>query len=125
MSGVHVDSGYEYKYGAMANALYDIDLGWLVTPYVGAGVGVESVGIDGGAITYPDAFIRLDHPQLSFAYQVIAGVAAPLFLPGLSLTAEYRFMSTVGDRKSAGSISPAGSSVRRRHGSAATTTRRR
>ena len=99
VSGSSHAGGHEYKYGAMANAFYDFNYGWPVTPYVGAGVGWQVVGIDNGAITGPGYYIQLSHPQSAFAYQAIAGVAWKLPVRGLSLTAEYRFLDAIGTRQ--------------------------
>jgi outer membrane protein OmpA-like peptidoglycan-associated protein len=82
--------GDTYTYGVMANALYDIDpgVGW-VYPYIGAGVGMQWMALSGG----------FGHAQSNgnFAAQAIAGAAFPVGVPGLSLTADVRYMSTFGD----------------------------
>ena len=73
-------------YGAFVNGLFDFDVGSsIVYPYAGVGLGFEhtqeSRGISGGA----------DSP----AGQAILGVSFPIAsVPGLSGTAEYRFMTT-------------------------------
>jgi outer membrane protein OmpA-like peptidoglycan-associated protein len=72
----------EQKFGGMANLLYDFDVALPVYPYLGAGAG----------------YMHTDRPfnetsNGSFAYQAIAGVALAIAgVPGLSVTAEYRFM---------------------------------
>jgi outer membrane protein OmpA-like peptidoglycan-associated protein len=82
--------GDVYTYGVMANALYDIDagLGWMY-PYVGAGAGMQWMALSGG----------FGHAQSSgnFAAQGIIGAAFPVGVPGLSVTADARYMSTFGD----------------------------
>lgn len=82
-------SGTAYTYGVMANALYDIDagLGWIY-PYVGAGVGMQWMALSGSG----------SHAQSSpnFAAQGIVGAAFPVGVPGLSVTADVRYMSTFG-----------------------------
>ena len=84
-------------YGPMVNVLYDMNVGWPVFPYVGAGVGYQWHQFahrvdDGGGYT-------IGGTAGSFAYQIIAGVAYPLpWMPGLSATAEYRFMQLVESR---------------------------
>lgn len=86
-AGVGLTTG---TYGVMANALYDIDagLGWMY-PYVGAGVGYQWMTIKGNGA----------HAQSNgnFAAQGIVGAAFPTGVPGLSLTADVRYMSTFGD----------------------------
>ncbi|MDA8050710.1 MAG: OmpA family protein [Rhodospirillales bacterium] len=96
-------SGKEQKYGLMVNALYDFyNLGLPIVPYLGAGVGYQwadwqNVTISGGGIPSP---IHVNSTQGSFAYQGIAGVALPIAaMPGLALTAEYRFMGLADARK--------------------------
>jgi outer membrane protein OmpA-like peptidoglycan-associated protein len=84
--------GRENKYGPMVNVLYDIPVGLPVFPYIGAGVGYQYVqskytsGVGLGSVAFSDT-------KGSFAYDVIAGLSYPLpMVPGLSITAEYRFM---------------------------------
>jgi OOP family OmpA-OmpF porin len=94
--GGTLQSGYEQKYGAMVNLLYDFNLGWPITPYIGVGVGEQTVEWRNGAVTAPDTFIRLQHPDVDMAYQAILGAAFDLPIPGLALTAEYRFLGQPG-----------------------------
>ncbi len=93
LPGAVTSGGIEQKYGAMVNLLYDFNLGWPVTPYIGVGVGEQTNDIRNGSISVPDTFIRLQHPDINFAYQIIAGMSYNLPIPGLALTAEYRFFS--------------------------------
>jgi len=92
-------SGKENKYGVMVNALYDFDLGG-VMPYVGAGVGYQQEAVSG--ITYTTstgATTGGSGSKGSFAYQGIVGAALPFStVPGLALTADYRFMGLTGTR---------------------------
>jgi outer membrane protein OmpA-like peptidoglycan-associated protein len=98
--------GYQQSYGVMVNGFYDFDLAnfgmrpSVIQPYLGVGVGyvwtewrnLRTVSLPTGAsLTSSDTDGR-------FAYQAILGVAAPLTwagVPGLSLTAEYRFLGTM------------------------------
>ncbi|MCA3390522.1 MAG: OmpA family protein [Roseomonas sp.] len=91
-------TGTVTSYGAMANILYDINLGGMLgglTPYVGVGAGYiwhdyDSVGISqaGSSDTYSGT-------EGAFGGQAIVGLSLPISaVPGLSLTAEYRFMAT-------------------------------
>ena len=88
--------GSEQKFGPMVNVLYDFNgLSPMFVPYVGLGAGyqwvnesfrVGTAGHEAGT-------------EGSFAYQAILGAALPISsVPGLSLTAEYRFMGLAGDR---------------------------
>ena len=100
--------GDEMKYGAMFNVLYDIDpavfgMGPIpVVPYVGLGAGyqwsqLKNVRFNGNGL--PRTLIRTNDGDGNFAYQAIAGAAFPIgAVPGLSLTAEYRFMGILDDR---------------------------
>jgi outer membrane protein OmpA-like peptidoglycan-associated protein len=99
--------GRQTQFGVMGNALYDVDVGldWM-SPYIGVGAGYQAAswshvagtagGIDEGAD--PTA-IGIDQTLGGFAYQIIAGVAFPIdSVPGLSLTAEYRYLNFAGNR---------------------------
>lgn len=94
--GAAFSGGDEQKYGAMGNVLYDIDLGWPVTPYVGVGIGEQTTDWRNGSASGPGYFIRLQHPDVNVAYQVIVGAAVRLPVRGLALTAEYRFVGIEG-----------------------------
>ena len=105
--------GSETTYGVMVNALYDFDIAnWTggksyVFPYLGVGAGyawttynsVRSYGTN-----FP-FFYKSNDTDGNFAYQVIAGLAYPLdAVPGLSLTAEYRFFGVLDGDKFNGAI---------------------
>jgi outer membrane protein OmpA-like peptidoglycan-associated protein len=99
--------GSSRKYGAMVNALYDFDLTpygvSFLSPYLGVGVGYAHEDLTSLAAISPGASVRARSGTGSdqFAYQGIAGVSYPLYsvIPGLSLTAEYRFYATPQDAK--------------------------
>jgi hypothetical protein len=84
-------SGSEQKFGPMVNVLYDFTtLSPMVVPYIGAGVGYQWADISGGGIGKTEG---------AFAYQAILGAAFPIApVPGLAVTAEYRFMGLAGHR---------------------------
>lgn len=94
--------GDEQKAGVMFNVLYDfVGLMPVVQPYVGLGVGYQAVmehGLRaniGGVGTVGAASNKRD----SIAYQAILGIALPIeSVPGLAVTAEYRFMGLAIDR---------------------------
>lgn len=110
-----VDGGHgsldHHTYGMMANVLYDINGVPYVTPYVGAGVGLEMVSTRGfklqanGDNSQGYSFSG-DNPH--FGAQAIAGVAVPTGVPGLDVTAEYRFLAVVGKDKLKGTYYDAG-----------------
>ena len=96
--------GQEQKPEAFLNAIYDIDagLGWM-SPYVGVGAGYawsiwKPVNIYGStATTYNNNYINSN--QGSFAAQGILGASFPVpSVPGLAVTADYRFTALTGDR---------------------------
>lgn len=87
--------GHEQKFGPMVNAYYDFD--GLVpgfTPYLGAGVGYQWVNDKVSALGF-----TANQTKGSVALQGMAGVAMPIAaVPGLAVTAEYRFMAMPWDR---------------------------
>jgi OmpA-OmpF porin, OOP family len=110
--------GDERKYGGMVNVLYDFDpnvlgLGFFpaaISPYIGVGAGyvwaqnqnVRFSGNPGPVAGFPNGYrelVRTNQGQGAFAYQAIAGAAFPIAaVPGLAITAEYRFLGMYGDR---------------------------
>ena len=85
------------QYGAMANGLYDIDLGLPVTPYVGVGVGYVFQQLNSGYLAIPGAgTANFKNGGLgSFAVQGIVG-AAYNFTPALAATVDVRGLDTIG-----------------------------
>ena len=81
--------GNDQKFGGMANVLYDFnDISPSFIPYLGAGIGYQAV-----------RWSVVSQTKGSFAYQGIAGAAFPIAaVPGLAVTAEYRFMGLAGNR---------------------------
>jgi OOP family OmpA-OmpF porin len=106
-------SGTLQTYGVLANALFDMDIRvpWLY-PYVGAGAGYAWTHLRNFRVTPsapPLGVVSSNATQGSFAYQAIAGLAFPIpNVPGLSLTAEYRFFGVVGGRSYAATMTPPG-----------------
>jgi opacity protein-like surface antigen len=102
--------GHLSTWSAMANVIYDLPVRRYfgpLRPYVGAGVGYGWLDFNGAGgkgfgtfhlplnniFTGPD-IVRFGSGG-AFAYQAIAGVAYPLRrMPGVRLTAEYRFFGT-------------------------------
>jgi outer membrane protein OmpA-like peptidoglycan-associated protein len=103
--------GQEQKYGAMANVLYDfVGLIPSVTPYVGVGAGYQWAQERGTHFSTGGLTVATGtQSKGSFAYQAILGAAMPITsIPGLALTAEYRFMGMSGDRNYSASVTPGG-----------------
>jgi outer membrane protein OmpA-like peptidoglycan-associated protein len=97
--------GDQQEYGPMANVLYDfylprfgVNVPWLM-PYLGVGAGYQFINNEGVHSTNPATAteFKSDGTSGNFAYQGIVGVAFPLEqVPGLALTAEYRFLGVLG-----------------------------
>lgn len=104
-------SGHINRYGVMANALFDMDIGnRYIFPYLGLGAGYMWTHLDtsftqpGGPFSFSS-----NSTQGRFAWQAILGSAFPIpGMPGLSLTAEYRFMDITGGAKFSGTETVAG-----------------
>jgi outer membrane protein OmpA-like peptidoglycan-associated protein len=91
--------GQLWNVGAMANAYVDLSTGqgsW-IQPYLGIGIGYVHNELREFRIGGNGQRLAVDSSDGTFAYQAIAGASFPIAaLPGLSATAEYRFMSTIG-----------------------------
>lgn len=75
---------------AMVNGWYGFDLGG-ITPFVGGGVGVASLAVDGDFDQFPDSSI--DDSAVTWAAQIGAGVSLAL-TEDISLTGRYRYLTT-------------------------------
>jgi hypothetical protein len=94
--------GWQQNYGVMTNALFDLDIGlpWLF-PYMGGGIGYQWTRWRGIRATDTAGFdvINASGTSGNFAYQAIGGLSFPIpHVPGLSVTAEYRFMGVLGQQ---------------------------
>lgn len=84
-------------YGAMFNVLYDINAGLPIFPYVGAGGGYQYVKLNS---SLNSGGVTVNGTKGSPAFDLIGGVAYPIAsVPGLSLTAEYRYMQITSNRR--------------------------
>jgi opacity protein-like surface antigen len=89
--------GLESKFGGFVNLMYDFRLGLPIVPYLGLGIGGQEIEHDSFNISTPGFVfpepVRGHQVVGDFAYQGIAGLSYPIgWVPGLSLTAEYRFL---------------------------------
>ncbi|WP_431284010.1 OmpA family protein [Humitalea sp. 24SJ18S-53] len=93
----NVSTGWRATTAAMVNVLYDFPVAWPIIPYVGAGVGYAwtsqvnalSISTTGNQFNYRGV-------NGEFAYQGIIGAAYPIAsVPGLAITAEYRYLATL------------------------------
>jgi OOP family OmpA-OmpF porin len=100
--------GQEQKYGAMFNVLYDfVGMVPFIQPYVGVGAGWQWVQERNLYSAAPGSVARAGTATKSSpAYQAILGAAYPIpSVPGLALTADYRFMGLFGpDRAYGGTV---------------------
>jgi outer membrane protein OmpA-like peptidoglycan-associated protein len=119
--------GVNRQVGLMVNALYDIPTGWRVAgvginPYLGGGIGVGWLQGSGIRAGYPNggSFTIDNGSGWNFAYQAIGGIAFGLgqFVPGLSLTAEYRYYATLDADYNATNRNTSNSGISRISGSA-------
>ncbi len=98
-------------WGVMANALYDMDVGfpWMY-PYVGVGAGYQWTKLNpltSAQVGGPFA-LAASSQSGAFAGQAIVGASFPIpNVPGLSMTADYRFMDILGGEKF-GAVASAG-----------------
>jgi OmpA-OmpF porin, OOP family len=94
---VRSSAGYIRTYGAMGNVLFDLNIPALpVVPYLGVGAGYAWNDWKNGRFSRGASTYRIDDMDGRFAYQGIAGVAFNVVaVPGLALTAEYRFLGTL------------------------------
>ncbi len=112
-----VGGGRAKTYGLMANVLYDFGTrsNWPVLPYLGVGIGYAMTEYDNvtwrGRSTSGTTLPRytIDDNDGEFAYQAIVGLGVPIrSLPGLAITAEYRFFGTLSPELGATSVNQAG-----------------
>jgi outer membrane protein OmpA-like peptidoglycan-associated protein len=96
-------SGHEEVYGGFGNVLYDFDLsafGVPLAPYVGVGAGYADVHMQNGLSYnyYNGTLLRMNSYDGDFAAQGIVGLAFNIpAVPGLALTAEFRFIAVPQD----------------------------
>jgi outer membrane protein OmpA-like peptidoglycan-associated protein len=89
---LHPSTGGRTAYALMANVLYDLDLGWPVSPHLGGGIGAvdlhenTSVPILGLGPVFPGS-------DWVFGYQAIAGLRYNIS-PALAFDLDYRYLAT-------------------------------
>ena len=101
--GQNTTTGTVQHYGAIANALFDMDIGspW-VYPYLGIGAGYVTTNIGSMAVRQQAGTFsyNVSGSQGGLALQAITGLSFPIpNMPGLSITPEYRFMDILGGEK--------------------------
>ena len=97
-------SGRSHAYGVFANILYDVDLRLFglntnaVVPYFGGGLGYAVWSWDSVRVSRGTSSLKVDDSDGLLTYQAIAGLSFPIqSVPGLSITAEYRFYNEFDD----------------------------
>jgi opacity protein-like surface antigen len=90
--GRHPAKGDRAAYPLLVNAIYDIHLGWPVSPHFGAGIGV--VGLH-DRISVPVIGVgqATDQTDWEFGYQAIAGLRYDIS-PALAVDLDYRYLGT-------------------------------
>jgi outer membrane protein OmpA-like peptidoglycan-associated protein len=79
------------SHAVMSNLIYDVNLGWPVTPHIGAGIG--AVDVIGEAKRTAAPSFRLSDNDWQFGYQAIAGVRYNIS-PNLAFDLDYRYLAT-------------------------------
>jgi opacity protein-like surface antigen len=104
-------NGGELKTGAMANVIYDfVGLVPVVQPYFGVGAGYQWAIEQTPHGTGPGfSYAGPTSARSGFAYQAILGMSFPIdAIPGLAMTAEYRFLGLEGSRSYGVNVTPVG-----------------
>jgi len=83
--------GSRESHAVMTNVLYDINVGWPVTPHIGAGIGAVNV-IDHARVNGRGQLFNDD--DWVFGYQAIGGVRYNIN-PNVALDLDYRYLGTV------------------------------
>ena len=91
--------GDRNAYAFMTNAIYDFNVGWPVTPHIGAGIGAvilhDGVTIQPGSTLFPPGVHLASSSQTEFGYQGIAGIRYNIN-PALAFDLDYRYLATDG-----------------------------
>jgi OmpA-OmpF porin, OOP family len=74
----------------LTNLIYDVDVGWPVTPHIGVGIGAMNVS---DRLSVPATAVFLSDSGWQFGYQAIAGMRYDLNAL-LSLDLDYRYLAT-------------------------------
>lgn len=108
--------GTTQDYGAMANVLFDLDIGSrYVFPYFGAGFGYQWTGFGNLRVGMPSsgAAFTGNGTTSEIAGDGIFGFAFPIpHVPGLSVTTEYRFLGLIGPEHFGSTLATGGGAAR-------------
>ncbi len=109
-TGFTMTGGKQQTYGVMVNGLFDFDVGSkMFYPYLGAGAGYEMSALRGN-VAGPQS-TTFTGSKGGLGVQAIAGVAIPVGVPGLSVTAEYRMLARVSNESNGATIGAATGTV--------------
>ena len=105
-------SGSERKSGVMGNVFYDFHGSWIKS-YAGGGIGAQFVHEPATTTTSGGVVVEVSvQGKASMAYQAIAGAVFPVQrVPGLSVSAEYRYLGLAGTRTYSGTATIPGVGV--------------
>src|SRR5271155_2963304 len=98
--GFHASAnGGLQSYAFMTNALYDFNVGWAITPHIGAGIGAVDL-VDGVSLQHAGPFglkagTLYNSSTTEFGYQAIAGIRYNIN-PSLAFDLDYRYLGTAG-----------------------------
>jgi len=88
-------NGNRNAYAIMTNAIYDIPVGWVISPHLGAGVGAvvlhDGMGIKAGPFKFTGN--QVNNSDVEFGYQGIAGIRYNIN-PTLAFDVDYRYLAT-------------------------------
>ena len=94
--GTTAVGGQRDAYAFMTNAIYDFNVGWAITPHIGAGVGAvvlhDGISFHPGAVG-PKGFSFASSSSTEFGYQGIAGIRYNIN-PSLAFDLDYRYLAT-------------------------------
>jgi OmpA-OmpF porin, OOP family len=83
-------NGARHSQSILTNVIYDVDVGWPITPHVGVGIGAMNVS---DQLSVPTTRVFLSDSGWQFGYQAIAGLRYDLNA-FLSLDLDYRYLAT-------------------------------
>jgi OOP family OmpA-OmpF porin len=93
----HQVSGDRTAYAFMTNAIYDFNVGWAITPHIGAGIGAvdlhDGATAQSGAVIHPAGAHIASGSTTEFGYQGIAGIRYNIN-PSLAFDLDYRYLAT-------------------------------
>ena len=87
-------------FAVMANAYYDFDIGYSVSPYLGIGIGFANIEVDTGS---SDTVLAIDDNSSEFAWNVMVGISEHAS-EHIVLSLGYRYFGTTEPELSASAL---------------------